>query len=330
MSSKNWSPAKKKVNTMAARAAGMRKGATPMAARVSRTALQSPTAAAMTGNTTRMGSLVMYMRTEATRTTGHARKKPCTRAGGHVGHMNASTERRAPARKVVLVRKEVSVYPKRPCSSAYLEAAAFVPTATTDAASIRTGSIFFTFFSFLLSSLFLCFFFPAMWVEIFPEGNFSVWFLGGGPVEEKQMSNPNKRPKRTIRPPQPVYVPDEDIRFEDDYSEDSSFDEDELSEIDDSDSLEDLSSDDEDDDDEPNEYEYDDFLVPDDCEDDEEEGEDEEEEEEEDDLTDSDGSDLDDDEEEDESEEGSVNPAASPSEEEEEEEENEMDVDESN
>jgi len=70
----------------------------------------------------------------------------------------------------------------------------------------------------------------------------------------------SQRPKRTIKPPKPVYVPDEDIQFADDLSVDSDFDDDE--------SLGITESEEEDYDSDEDEYDMNDgFVVPDDYED---------------------------------------------------------------
>jgi len=98
-----------------------------------------------------------------------------------------------------------------------------------------------------------------------------------------------ERPKRTIRAPKPLYVPDENAKMEDDSSVDSSYD------IDEDEGLSIVSSEDGSD-----EYELDSFCVDDD--DTIEEEDDEEEEEEDDEEEEEEEEDEDDDEEEEEEE----------------------------
>ena len=72
------------------------------------------------------------------------------------------------------------------------------------------------------------------------------------------------RPKRERVPPKPIYVPDENIQFDDDLSVDSEFDEDELDAvIDEIEAQENRFEED-------NEYKMDGFVVPDDVSDTEE------------------------------------------------------------
>jgi len=83
----------------------------------------------------------------------------------------------------------------------------------------------------------------------------------------------SQRPKRTVKPPKPIYVPDENTQFEDDLSVDSDVDEEELDQIIDACERMEEESD-------VDDYEYDDFVVRDDDIESEETKEEEEEEEE--------------------------------------------------
>lgn len=103
--------------------------------------------------------------------------------------------------------------------------------------------------------------------------------------QEQTEWNVNTRPRRTIRPPRPVYVPDPETKFEDDYDDDD--DDEVMAELVEADeeieNEESLGDEDTESSFDPatDQYEYDGFVVPDDeIEEDAEALEDEEEEEE--------------------------------------------------